>query len=427
MTEKIIDLFQNIAKPFKDNEGGEKLEIMRQWLSSRDIQNEYINGLGLVANQQDQPRVILMTHMDLINKFQKGFAENNICTLTETSIIGALDNTITNSCALLALEELLSNDITDVEVIFTEGEEVGLTGAREYLKAFKAKSTNAFFINLDVTSDGWKTDMSVEYDKPSFNMVKDIQAALTNLSANIQGTRDTDDTSAINYAGQAGLSFCLPTTGNIHSYKNEAKLSSIPEYYKGLVLLLSSLKKELEYKTFSGYSMNIALKSKNSEKFVKKLDKAAEKRKAKTNSSRYQSSLFDETGGWIDTDDHESNWVSNNNEHESWLGAFQEDKENEYNLTDFQLKSRNEFIDMILDHLNFQEKLSIAKTTQGRGFLETVVYEDRSFLISEFNENFDISQQKAIHILNGLATTGGVLIEDDDYEYKFPCPDFLDW
>jgi len=274
MNKAIITLFEEIAKPFKDKEGGPKLDAIQEWLNKRNISNEYIPGIGKIVNQIDNPRIILVSHIDLIRKFQKGFADG----ITHEIIIskkgneiikGALDNTITNAVALLALESILKSGITDIELVLTEGEEVGCIGMDSYLKSFEEKSKNAFIINLDVTNEGWKQHSSVEYDKPSFNMLKQLQTLLAEHDAFFTVNRVGDDIDAVNSNGCSGFSYCLPTKDLIHSYENKAYVHTLEGYYYGLISLLNQLELFEDMKdTFSRWDFNKALKSKSFEEFT---------------------------------------------------------------------------------------------------------------------------------------------------------------
>jgi len=280
MLDKIISLFGDIAKPFVDKEGGEKLIAIQQWLNERNINNEYTPGVGLIVNKIENPRLILVSHIDLIKKFQKGFTnENKFEVLEEEGIVrGALDNTITNASALLALEELIDNGISDIELFLSEGEEVGSTGMSAYIKEYKNKSLKTFFVNLDVTNDGWGKSVSIEYDRPDFKTVKSVQK-LMNVVSNyhFQGDRVGDDIDAVNSAKCHGFSFCLPTKGTIHSYKNYATLESVHLFYENLIVLLKYFEKQKKYKRFNAYNFDKALETKTYKDFKKILKKEEER------------------------------------------------------------------------------------------------------------------------------------------------------
>ena len=74
--------------------------------------------------------------------------------------------------------ELLSKGISDVELLLSEGEEVGFIGMDGYLKKYSDKSDKTFFVNLDVTNEGFKKYGSIEYDRPNFSMLKQVQGLL---------------------------------------------------------------------------------------------------------------------------------------------------------------------------------------------------------------------------------------------------------
>jgi len=289
-TNRIIEIFEKMALPFKDKEGGPKVYEIANLVKNINLTREYLPGQGLIVNKQDNPRIVLVTHMDLINKFQKGFSqeERRIYEIGENSsgeevIIGALDNTITNSIAFLVMEKLIENGITDIELFFSEGEEVGFHGMTGYLKAYPEKSENTFFVNLDVTNEGYGKDYSLEYDMPNFYIFKQIQEILQEKNGFCTGDRVCDDTDAVLRANCSGFSFCLPTGKTIHSYKNNAPLSSLEKYSDSLYLILKELKFEESFENnFKGEYLKLATKTnsfKKLKKVIKKKEKKAEKKR----------------------------------------------------------------------------------------------------------------------------------------------------
>jgi hypothetical protein len=298
----IIKLFERIAQPYKDKEGGLKLDLIQQYLNEHGIENEWIPGQGLIVNKQDNPRIVLVSHIDLIRKFQKGFANCKVYEITETPagrqlIKGALDNTITNAVAILSLMEIMHEGVNDVELFLSEGEEVGMKGMKAYLKANPEKSSETFFINLDVTNEGWGHNASVEYDEPNFKMYKQTMKLLEKYDAFSTGYRVCDDIDAVNSADCFGYSYCLPTRGTIHSYRNEALVDTLVPYGKGLIALLKKLKHVKKMKSdFSGYNLSMADDAEDLDSLKKKIE---EKRKAFATPSfgkrggSQQGSLFD--------------------------------------------------------------------------------------------------------------------------------------
>jgi hypothetical protein len=238
----IIQTFHNISKPFVDTKGGPKLEAILNELESSDFKKEFIPEVGLIVNQQDNPRLIIVSHMDLIPLFNRFFETGQVekeLPLEDSSIFitGALDNTLTNAVLIELIKNIKSSDI---EFVFSEGEERGMTGMRNYMNLFPEK-TNSFFINLDVTNDNWGSDISVEYDRPDKEIEEQTREILQELSFEIQNFRFCDDMDAILFGGGKGYSYCIPTKNIIHSLDSTVKKSSIEPYYEGLKRLAEGL------------------------------------------------------------------------------------------------------------------------------------------------------------------------------------------
>lgn len=297
MKKNIIELFKQISKPHYNRESGPKTEEIQTWLTNKNISNEFIPEVGLVANQIDNPRIILVSHIDLIGKFRKGFEVNKVCEIVENKgkefIIGALDNTMTNAVALMALEEVIKNNILDVELILTEEEEIGFHGMRKYIERFPEKSRGAFFINLDVTNEGWKSNFSVEYDRPNPEMLIQTNDLLKGINGFFTPQRVCDDTDVIVQKGMAGFSYCLPTKNNIHSYDNKASTESLEGYLNGLIVLLSKMELHKNmHDRVSSWDFNKII-SLTSAKEYRKAIKKEEKREAKNRNRRRPSVSYD--------------------------------------------------------------------------------------------------------------------------------------
>lgn len=230
----MIKTFELLAKPFKDGEGGLKLNALQEIFP----EGIWEPGIGFIVNKQENPSKVVVSHIDLIKTFRKGFADNHVYAVTETEIIGALDNTITNAALVLAIKSL--SDFKTIEYVFTEGEEVGFKGMKAYIKKYKRRVINSFFINLDVTNEGYGRNGSIEYDVCNFETLKSLQTLVNtkNLDWHFTHSRVGDDTDAIIDAGLHGFSYCLPTKGHIHSYENRALLSSLDSYLEGLICLI---------------------------------------------------------------------------------------------------------------------------------------------------------------------------------------------
>lgn len=419
LINNIISLFSLIAKPFKDKEGGEKQVEIQNWLNQKGIRNEYIPGIGKIVNQLENPRIILVSHMDLIRKFQKGFAEGETHILQRTKkgnihIKGALDNTITNAVALLALEYLLQQGIEDVELVLTEGEEVGMKGMDAYIKAYKDKAKNAFFINLDVTNEGWKLHSSVEYDKPSFHMLKQVQKHLKEHKAFYTGNRVCDDTDAVNDNGCFGFSFCLPTKDLIHSYENKACVYSLEGYFNGLVSLLINLElHENMNKTFSRFHFSKALEMESFEEFSEFLKKEEESRARTSYSTNYSKGKGNKPRRiFVDYD--KEDFVSSK-------------KKPKGPPSGEELQFRGELVDAICDWI-FKSRNITDKNLKAElgGFIEMQIMNDESFFISDLalvfkKEKFPI--KKASEIIDELIDFGSIEEIDTD-QYQFVLTDF---
>lgn len=267
---KIIKIFINLSKPYDNNtiNNNLKLEYIKKFFDSKGISSEYIPGQGLIVNKQENPRLVCVSHIDLINLFniefallkneedlafnemldsinleESSFSVKGVCKINNGFITGALDNTITNAVALLVCEELISNGINDIEFFFSEMEEIGLIGMKNYLKNNSVKSKKTFFVNLDVTNEGhYSTHISVEFDKARTHILNHLKKNLNEDIVHYTGIRYCDDIDAVISAKCNGVSFCLPTKGNIHSYENMAKLKSLLPYKEGLYKILSTLK-----------------------------------------------------------------------------------------------------------------------------------------------------------------------------------------
>lgn len=263
--QNIIDLFQELCVTHTT---GEKIVKLTDTLA--DHSPIYLPEVGIICNQQDNPRIVLVSHMDLIRKFDIGFSKGKTFSVEDGIVTGALDNTVTNAVAITAFKKIVKI-YPDIELLLTEGEEVGFKGMKQYLTQFNEKSKKTFFLNLDVTNEGVGSFCSVEYDEPNFEIVKKFQEIL-HETAFFTHERVGDDTCAVVRFGCAGLSYCLPTLDNIHSYKNNTTLEAIEGYYLGLLDLLSSLEYTDPKSDLRGYHLHLAMKSENKTEFDTKLN-----------------------------------------------------------------------------------------------------------------------------------------------------------
>lgn len=286
-SENIISVFENIALPFYDG-NGLKEALMIKVFDLSGIEADYQTGIGIVVPAKGKRKKVITSHIDLIPSFNKGFNKDRICEVNyeEGVVAGALDNTMTNAVALMACLKLHKEGKTDdVEFVFTEGEEIGLNGMKAYMR--KNPSLEPFFINMDVTNDNWKSNVSIEYDYPAYKICTQISEGIPN--AGMTDERWCDDFDVIADRKGAGFSYCLPTKETIHSYKNYTLISKLVPYLNGLVWLINELDTKKREHDIEYLSIPKAMKCESYKKFKKKEEKAKtkylEKEKKKRTSS----------------------------------------------------------------------------------------------------------------------------------------------
>lgn len=266
--KNIIQVFKDISKPF-DNGKGEKEKVILDLL--KPFNAVYEEDIGIIVPSTKETKVVVVSHIDLISTFNKGFAKDKVFSLAVDDkgiiISGALDNTITNAVVILALLRLKEEGKGEhIEFLFTEGEEIDLLGMKAYLKKY---SNKPFFLNLDVTNDNQDKNVSLEYDKPSWKLSRQIKKLFKKEDISIGFTKERvgDDTDAVLAANGSGFSYCLPTFKTIHSYKNYTYVSNLEPYYRGLYAMLSELTfEEFDY-DMKYSSFKKALKCKKKSEF----------------------------------------------------------------------------------------------------------------------------------------------------------------
>lgn len=191
---------------------------------------------------------IIVSHFDLVFPFERGFAEGKTIFVEpvfageesdENVIYGALDNTITNA---VLLNEITENGLPeDVALLFTDDEESGMWGMRNFMKIINeaGKLEEMFFINLDVTNDNWEYMTSIEYDNPNSVISRQIDEA--DFPAGFTRDRIADDLSAVVGFGGDGFSYCLPTREYCHTYHSNTTVGHLKEYVRGLNYLIHQL------------------------------------------------------------------------------------------------------------------------------------------------------------------------------------------
>jgi len=413
--EAIIETFIDFCKVYEDKKGGPKLDIMSQYLTELEVPFEWVSGIGIIVNKQENPKKVIISHMDLIKKFQKGFKDNVICNIKKETIIGALDNTITNSVLFLVIKQLKElNLLNDIEFLFSEGEEVGFHGVRNYFKTNKDRVKNAFFINLDVTNEGYKTSASIEYDACNFKLLKEIQKIEAEKDYKFFYTSDRvcDDMDEVISQGSHGLSYCLPTKGLIHSYKNKARIESLEPYAEGLLTLITDISNE------DCVSLENDIKSYQFDSALKVADKSEIKVTRTQTSWNFGSSNSDP-------------WDLSHSNHDLWESSKDFFEEDELDLTsptkviktiekivkkDFNYLSTNKaFLELIsysarLDFFNPRFFAIIIGEKESKEFLEKLASKDiliyisskDIFMIQTSKENNYISEMVELSQLNTI-------------------------
>lgn len=235
----VLKIFQDIALPYiKDFFEAKALKILE--ICKTSTRECYIDeDIGVIVKARKNHTLTIISHMDLIKPFYKGFWLNKTLIVDpKTNIIkGALDNTITNAAVI---DLLLSGNIPpNVELVFTNDEETGMRASQTYV--FKNKGVS--YINLDITNEFKNKSVSIEYDCPSAKTLMDLKTLFKNDNVGFTSNRVADDLDSVVANDLKGLSFCLPTKKTIHSWKNESTLKQINEYQNLLKKLLANLPK----------------------------------------------------------------------------------------------------------------------------------------------------------------------------------------
>lgn len=239
MFEEIMAIANAIAKAYSPEKGGEKGASIIQWIiKNLDFEVEYVPEVGIIVSPEHSdkvPAVTVVSHFDLIPSFSKKFGkgEGGFFKVGEKNVTGPLDNTITNASVLWALKnDPFFKENEEWKVLFSQEEEVGFFGMAKFLEKYDPEA-KSFYVNLDVTNEGWKKWCSVEYDRPHmetfFAMAKKLKEEHIPF-VHVTPERVGDDLDAVLHAGGKGFSYCLPTKGVIHSFKNKASIRSIEEY-----------------------------------------------------------------------------------------------------------------------------------------------------------------------------------------------------
>ena len=241
--EKTIQRFKQIALT---TENFAKQDMILELL--KDFNPEYIEGTGIFINGGKK---IIVSHYDLVFPFERGFAEGQTIRVDKDIVTGALDNTITNA---ILINEILENGLPeDTSILFTDGEESGLTGMSAFMRQLKDKES-FFFINLDVTDDNFNMSASIEFDYPNVEICEEIDK-FSGIDAGFTDRRFTDDMSAVLSYGGQGFSYCLPTREYCHTYKSNTTIFHIEEYIKGLNYLIQDFKLPKDFSPSKKYKV----------------------------------------------------------------------------------------------------------------------------------------------------------------------------
>lgn len=299
--EGVIDIFEMISLPF--NGENYKRAVFEKIFELANIKGEYVTDLGYIVYSKKRTIKTVVSHMDLIPLFNRDFKKGKVYEIKDEKLIGALDNTFTNAVVINSILNLKdTGSIDDTTFLFTKDEETNQYAIKDYMKMY---GNEQFVINLDVTNEGMKCNMSVEYDNPSWHICKDISDNLNNPY--FTKDRECDDLDNVLSAKGFGFSYCLPTEKTIHSYKNYTLLEKIEPYMEGLNYIIESLCTKNKECNIKYLSIKKAIKHKTFEK-MKNKDKYKTR---KTTSWKGSENIgtenpWDEESynkGWADTDD----------------------------------------------------------------------------------------------------------------------------
>jgi len=223
----------NIINRFESLLVEDKVEKISSIIKELGLSYMYEEGIGIIVNKQDKPNKVIFSHYDLIPLFSHAIIDNGaLYKVNNETVEGALDNTITNAILIEALCDLNSEDLSGVEIVFTDMEEIGFIGAKNYIRKYIDRIKDSLFINLDVTNEGYGYSGAIEYDLWTDDLVEKIKS----LDINFHYTKNRvgDDLCAVVYNNLHGFSYCLPTKNLIHSFKNRCRKESLVPYKEGL-------------------------------------------------------------------------------------------------------------------------------------------------------------------------------------------------
>lgn len=354
--EELIVLFGDLCLPFDEGEGEKEkkfLELLKDYNAS------YEKDIGIVVPSLKETKRVVVSHMDLINPFNRGFKKGKTYKIGlnnagEHILMGALDNTFTNAIVMKALIELRDQGLAqDTTFVFTEREEIDFGGMRGYLKKYGNKP---LFINLDVTSDNRKYHTSMEFDEPNWDICKQIDKQSKVFTSGFTTDREGDDTDAVIRSGGQGFSYCIPTWKTIHSYSNYTLVENILPYYEGMLFLIAGLNldKGIEH-NIKEFSISKALKFKKYNEFAKAEKKAIKKEKKRRDKERAEreKAWDNRASGYSYKDRYYNGDISRNTMEESLVNKFDEISEMSGTYFDFGkngLQTEESFLNSITDN-----------------------------------------------------------------------------
>lgn len=199
---------------------------------------------GVVIPARTKAKKLIISHIDLVSNFERGFAAGKTFSLVpfdaETlTIQGGLDNGITNSFLCAVIDEL-GELPEDVEILFSLGEESGLTGVAEFMSS-KPESyfDGLFVVNLDVTNANFGSAASIEFDFEDPVISERLNSQLEDIG--ITRDRFCDDTDEVLNWTKAAFSYCIPTDEYCHTYQSYALVEKFPAYFEGLRKIITEV------------------------------------------------------------------------------------------------------------------------------------------------------------------------------------------
>jgi len=226
----------------------EKIEVMFQFLRNNTNKSvEFIEGVGIIWNNQINPNVIVVSHLDVNPNFKKYFEDNGKFMMGENGnrLVGPLDNLAANAIVmdLLRPESGLPEDVM---VVFTVEEECGFGGMRRFIES-RDDLDSSYFINTDMTFGSESQESAIiEIDDRTDKGLK-IRGAVRsyakeNDTCGYTLHREGDDVNAILRSGQSGFSLCLPISGGMHGIHTSVRYELLDGYRTHLKEIISVVK-----------------------------------------------------------------------------------------------------------------------------------------------------------------------------------------